>query len=51
MNERTYRAKTSQPVSLMTEGHTRDEAIENLQELAQQRLAAREMIQLAACQS
>jgi predicted RNase H-like HicB family nuclease len=51
MNEQTYHTETSQPVSLTTEGHTRDEAIENLQELAQQCLAAREVIQLATCQS
>jgi hypothetical protein len=51
MKERTYRAETSQPVSLTTEGHTRDGAIENSQELAQQRLPARVVIQLAACQS
>jgi len=51
MNERAYRTETSRPVSLTTEGHTRDEAIENLQELAQPYLAAREVIQLAACRS
>jgi len=51
MNERTHRAETSQPVLLTTAGHTRDEAIENLQELAQQCLAAGKVIQLAACQN
>ena len=40
INEQTYRAETAQPVSMTTEGHTRDEALARLLKLAQQRLAA-----------
>ncbi|MGE0824348.1 MAG: hypothetical protein AB7G75_14055 [Candidatus Binatia bacterium] len=46
IDEQTYRAETAQPVSLATEGHTREEAIERLRVLAHQRLAAGEMLQL-----
>lgn len=46
IDEQRYRAETAQPVSLTTEGRTREEAVARLCELAQQRLAAREMIQL-----
>src|SRR2546429_6608447 len=40
LDEQTYRAETAQPVALVTEGRTRDEAIERLRVLAQQRLIA-----------
>ena len=46
LDEQTYRAETAQPIPLATEGRTRDEAIERLRVLAQQRLAAGEMIRL-----
>lgn len=46
IDEQTYRAETTQPVSLATEGHTREEAIERLRVLAHQRLVAGEMLQL-----
>ena len=39
-------AQKVQPVSVATEGHTREEAIERLRTLAHQRLVAREMLQL-----
>ena len=46
LDERTYRAETAQPITLVTEGRTRDEAIERLRVLAQQRLTAGEMVHL-----
>ena len=46
LDEQTYRAETAQPVVLVTEGRTRDEAIERLRVLAQQRLTAGEMVRL-----
>jgi predicted RNase H-like HicB family nuclease len=46
LDEQTYRAETAQPISLVTEGRTRDEAIERLRALAQQRLTAGEMVRL-----
>jgi hypothetical protein len=42
----TYRAETAQPIVLVTEGRTRDEAIQRLLVLAQQRLTAGEMLHL-----
>jgi predicted RNase H-like HicB family nuclease len=44
LDEQTYRAETAQPIALVTEGRTRDEAIERLRVLAQQRLTAGEMV-------
>jgi predicted RNase H-like HicB family nuclease len=44
LDERTYRAETTQPITLVTEGRTRDEAIERLRVLAQQRLTDGEMV-------
>jgi predicted RNase H-like HicB family nuclease len=44
LDEQTYRAETAQPITLVTEGRTRDEAIERLRALAQQRLTAGEMV-------
>src|SRR4029450_13029677 len=44
LDEQTYRAETTQPITLVTEGRTRDEAIERLRVLAQQRLAEGEMV-------
>jgi hypothetical protein len=46
LDEQTYRAETAQPIALVTEGRTRNEAIERLQVLTQQRLAAGEMVRL-----
>ncbi|HSX80670.1 MAG TPA: hypothetical protein VLQ80_19120 [Candidatus Saccharimonadia bacterium] len=46
INDHTYRAETAQPVSLATEGRTREEALERLRTLAQQRLTAGEMVHL-----
>ena len=46
LDEHTYRAETAQPVALVTEGRTRDEAIERLPVLVQQRLTAGEMVRL-----
>ena len=44
LDEHTYRAETAQPILLTTEGRTRNEAIERLRTLAQQRLTAGEMV-------
>jgi hypothetical protein len=46
LDEQTYRAETAQPIALVTEGRTRDEAIEQLRVLAQRRLNAGEMVRL-----
>jgi hypothetical protein len=46
LDEQTYRAETTQPIALVTEGRTRDEAIEQLRVLAQRRLTAGEMVRL-----
>jgi hypothetical protein len=46
LDEQTYRAETAQPVVLVTEGRTRDEALERLRVLAQHRLTAGEMVRL-----
>jgi predicted RNase H-like HicB family nuclease len=46
INDHTYRAETAQPVSLAAEGRTREEALERLRILAQQRLTAGEMVHL-----
>lgn len=46
IDDHTYRAETAQPILLTTEGRTRDEALERLLKLAQQRLAAGEMVHL-----
>jgi hypothetical protein len=46
LDEQTYRAETAQPIALVTEGRTRDEAIEQLRVLAQRRLTAGEMVRL-----
>lgn len=45
-DDQTYRAETIQPISLAAEGRTREEAVERLHKLAQQRLAAGEIIHL-----
>jgi len=42
--EHIYRAATTQPIALSTEGSTRDEALDRLRTLAQQRLTAGEMV-------
>ena len=44
LDEQTYRAETTQPITLVTQGRTRDEAIEQLRVLAQQRLTEGEMV-------
>ena len=46
LDEDTYRAETAQPIALVTEGRTRNEAIERLRVLASQRLTAGEMVRL-----
>ena len=44
LDEHIYRAATTQPIALSTEGSTSDEALERLRALAQQRLSAGEMV-------
>jgi hypothetical protein len=46
LDEQTYRAETAQPIALVTEGRTRDEAIERLRALAKRRLTMGEMVRL-----
>ncbi len=46
LDEQTYRAETAQPMVLVTEGRTRDEAIEQLRILAQRRLTTGEIVML-----
>jgi hypothetical protein len=46
IDQQTYRAETAQPVLMTTEGRTRDEALERLLKLAQQRLATGEIVHL-----
>lgn len=46
IDEQTYRAEIAQPVSLATQGRTREEAVERLCELAKQRLSTGEVVQL-----
>src|SRR5947207_7423391 len=46
LDDQTYRAETAPPVVLVTAGRTRDEAIERLRMLAQQRLTAGDMVRL-----
>ena len=46
LDEQTYRAETAQPIVLVTEGRTRDEAIEQLRILAQRRLTTGEIVML-----
>ena len=41
-----FKASTSQPVAMETEGASREEALQRLQELAQSRLAAGELVQV-----
>jgi len=46
VDDHTYRAETSQPVSLCAEGSTRDEAVRRLRELAVQRLSGGEVLEI-----
>ncbi len=46
IDDQTYRAAIAQPVSLATQGRTREEAVERLCELAKQRLSTGDVIQL-----
>jgi hypothetical protein len=46
IDPKKFRAETSQPFALSTEGSSREEAIERMRELAQERLAAGEMVQI-----
>jgi hypothetical protein len=46
IDDNKYRAVTSQPVALETEGTSREEAIERLRELARERLSAAEIVEL-----
>ena len=41
-----YRASTSQPIPLETEGKSREEAIERLSDLAQKRIAGGQLLQI-----
>jgi hypothetical protein len=41
-----YRATTSQPIPLETEGKSQDEALERLYDLAKKRLAAGKLVQM-----
>ena len=41
-----FKATTSQPVAMETEGASREEALQRLQELARSRLAAGELVQV-----
>jgi predicted RNase H-like HicB family nuclease len=41
-----FRAETSQPVSLTTEGSSREEAIQRLRELAERRLQGGELVRV-----
>ena len=42
-----FKASTSQPVAMESEGASREEALQRLQELASARLAAGELVQVA----
>jgi hypothetical protein len=46
VGKKKFRATTSQPLSLETEGASQDEALERLYELAKKRLAAGQLIQM-----
>ncbi len=46
IGRRKYRATTSQPVPLETEGTSQDEALERLRELARKRLAGGQLFQI-----
>jgi hypothetical protein len=46
VGKKKYRATTSQPVLLETEGATQDEALERLYELAKKRMASGKLIQM-----
>jgi hypothetical protein len=46
VGKKKYRATTSQPIPLETEGASRDEALERLYELAKKRLAAGQLVQM-----
>ena len=46
IDDQTYRAAIAQPVSLATQGRTREEAVERLCELAKQRLSTGDVVQL-----
>ncbi len=46
IDEERFRAATAQPITLETEGRTREEAVSKLQDLARKRLAAGEILQV-----
>jgi hypothetical protein len=46
VGKKKFRATTSQPIPLETEGASQDEALERLYELAKKRLAAGQLIQM-----
>jgi hypothetical protein len=46
VGRKKYRATTSQPIPLETEGASQDEALERLYELAKKRLAAGQLFQM-----
>jgi hypothetical protein len=47
VGKKKYRAITSQPIPLETEGASQDEALERLYELAKKRLAAGKLLQMS----
>jgi phosphoribosylformylglycinamidine (FGAM) synthase PurS component len=47
LDERKYRASTSQPISLEVEAGSREDAVERLREVAQKRLANVELVELS----
>ena len=46
VGKKKYRATTSQPIPLETEGTSQDQALERLYELAKKRLAAGQLVQM-----
>lgn len=47
LDEHKYRASTSDPISMESEGCSRDEAVERLRNEAAQRLSAGELVQVS----
>ena len=46
VNAQKYRAETAQPIALVAEGSSRDEAVDRLRKAAQDRLAAGELVRI-----
>jgi hypothetical protein len=47
LDERKYRASTSQPILLEAEASSREEAVERLRELAKKRLESGELVEIS----